>query len=196
MIQAITLTASGRIGDHATALSAGFNTFAAKPVEPYKLILAISNLAGRSTSTLLPGFLQGPSRLSPNNCEKLACARRRLQPARAEDSRASRISNGYYQFDRAEQSLISLSTLPITYSKLLNRRLCERLLSRSSPNRKDIGLQFRIAILRLITNFISSYPHRKYKDWKPTRKLRTERMCKGYANEIRGFSLHHHTRGG
>ncbi|HEV7859906.1 MAG TPA: ATP-binding protein [Pyrinomonadaceae bacterium] len=44
-IQAIALTAYVRVEDRARALSAGFNLFVPKPVEPHELISAIANLA-------------------------------------------------------------------------------------------------------------------------------------------------------
>jgi CheY-like chemotaxis protein len=43
--QAIALTAYVRVEDRARALSAGFNLFVPKPVEPHELISAIANLA-------------------------------------------------------------------------------------------------------------------------------------------------------
>jgi len=44
LAQAIALTALVRIGDRARALSAGFNMFLPKPVQPNELISAIGNL--------------------------------------------------------------------------------------------------------------------------------------------------------
>jgi len=44
-IPTVALTAYGRVEDRARALSAGFNMFVPKPVEPQELIAAIANLA-------------------------------------------------------------------------------------------------------------------------------------------------------
>jgi CheY-like chemotaxis protein len=44
-IPAVALTAYVRVEDRARALTAGFNLFVAKPVEPNELIAAIANLA-------------------------------------------------------------------------------------------------------------------------------------------------------
>lgn len=44
-IPAVTLTAYVRVEDRARALSAGFNMFVPKPIEPHELIAAIANLA-------------------------------------------------------------------------------------------------------------------------------------------------------
>ncbi|HEV7904502.1 MAG TPA: ATP-binding protein [Pyrinomonadaceae bacterium] len=52
-IPAIALTAYIRIEDRTRALSAGFNMFVPKPVDPNELITAILNLAEPSTATLL-----------------------------------------------------------------------------------------------------------------------------------------------
>jgi CheY-like chemotaxis protein len=46
---AVALTAYVRVEDRARALSAGFNMFVPKPVEPLELITAISNLAGHDS---------------------------------------------------------------------------------------------------------------------------------------------------
>jgi CheY-like chemotaxis protein len=45
-IPAVALTSHVRVDDRARALSAGFNMFVPKPVEPKELINAIANLAG------------------------------------------------------------------------------------------------------------------------------------------------------
>jgi signal transduction histidine kinase/CheY-like chemotaxis protein len=50
--QAIALTAYVRVEDRARALSAGFNLFVPKPVEPQELISAIANLAESGTNEL------------------------------------------------------------------------------------------------------------------------------------------------
>lgn len=42
----VALTAYVRVEDRALALSAGFNMFVPKPVEPNELIASIANLAG------------------------------------------------------------------------------------------------------------------------------------------------------
>jgi hypothetical protein len=44
LAQAIALTALVRIEDRARALSAGFNMFLPKPVQPHELIMAIGSL--------------------------------------------------------------------------------------------------------------------------------------------------------
>jgi signal transduction histidine kinase/ActR/RegA family two-component response regulator len=51
---AVALTAYVRIEDRARALSAGFNMFVPKPVEPNELITTIANLAGHGTDEFLP----------------------------------------------------------------------------------------------------------------------------------------------
>ncbi len=48
-IPAVALTAYVRIEDRARALSAGFNMFVPKPIEPSELITAIANLAQSET---------------------------------------------------------------------------------------------------------------------------------------------------
>jgi PAS domain S-box-containing protein len=55
-IAAIALTAFVRVEDRAKALTAGFNMFVPKPVEPRELIEAIANLAGASLGGGLPSF--------------------------------------------------------------------------------------------------------------------------------------------
>lgn len=49
-IPAVALTAYVRIEDRARALSAGFNMFVPKPIEPTELITAIANLAEPGTN--------------------------------------------------------------------------------------------------------------------------------------------------
>ena len=44
-IPAVALTAYVIVEDHTRALSAGFNMFMPKPIEPHELIAAIANLA-------------------------------------------------------------------------------------------------------------------------------------------------------
>ena len=43
-VPAVALTAYARVEDRARALSAGFNMFVPKPIEPHELITAIANL--------------------------------------------------------------------------------------------------------------------------------------------------------
>src|SRR5204863_1181010 len=47
-IPAVALTAYVRVKDRSRALSAGFNMFVPKPVEPFELITAIANLVDSS----------------------------------------------------------------------------------------------------------------------------------------------------
>jgi CheY-like chemotaxis protein len=49
-VPAVALTACVRIEDRARALSAGFNMFVPKPVQPNELITVIANLAELSTT--------------------------------------------------------------------------------------------------------------------------------------------------
>lgn len=51
-LPAVALTAYARVEDRARALSAGFNMFVPKPVEPNELIAAIANLAESNTNKL------------------------------------------------------------------------------------------------------------------------------------------------
>jgi CheY-like chemotaxis protein len=53
-IQAVALTSYVRVEDRARALSAGFNMFVAKPIQPNELLNAIANLAGPSAG---PGLI-------------------------------------------------------------------------------------------------------------------------------------------
>jgi CheY-like chemotaxis protein len=50
-LQAVALTAYARVEDCVRALSAGFNMFVPKPVEPNELITAVAHLAEHSAGT-------------------------------------------------------------------------------------------------------------------------------------------------
>ena len=51
-IPAIALTSYVRVEDRARALSAGFNMFVPKPIQPNELIIAIANLAESSVESV------------------------------------------------------------------------------------------------------------------------------------------------
>lgn len=50
----VALTAYVRVEDRVRALSAGFNRFVPKPIEPQELITAIANLAESGAANLRP----------------------------------------------------------------------------------------------------------------------------------------------